>query len=113
MNKSLRMLFKVMGACRNKDKSLTVEQLQTLLLIAENPGITQKSIVATLGTTPSSTHRHIARLGQPSAEVNGHNLGLIEGRPHPEHGGWSALFLTHDGEAFLRGLTHVIEGSTA
>lgn len=55
---------------------MTVSTALTLIRVIENPGITQTEIVASEGTEPASTSRHVAILG-PHNPSRDEGLGLI------------------------------------
>lgn len=76
-----------------KEMGVTTPQYAALSVLAEEPGLSNAALARRSFVTPQTMNQILGRLEA---------AGLVERRPHPEHGRVLQAFLTEDGER-LRG----------
>lgn len=96
---------------READPKITVEEVTTLLIIAANPGIVQKSIGDMLELTSGSLSRTIGRLSR-YGDRNTPGLALIEVVEDPQDRRQKPLHLTKDGTTLVAAAIHELEGGS-
>jgi DNA-binding MarR family transcriptional regulator len=79
---------------------MTVNQMITLFLIAENPGLTQRDLLVSLGTTDSASSRIIALLSDIGSR-NVVGLALVEMKVNVQDRRERHLFLTSKGRRLM------------
>lgn len=88
-----------LGQFRSLDNDLPLQTAHILLLIAMQPGITVKELMARAKLSQSSCSRNIARL----SKTNRHGepgYDMVEARPDPTDSRRHKLYLTEKGKEF-------------
>lgn len=99
----LNLLIKAVEDLRNVYADMTLNQLQVLLLIAANPGITQRQIMEETGLPDSSTSRIVSIMGKFGNRGTG-PFNLIDLVPSETDRRYKGLHLTKKGRALVEKL---------
>lgn len=106
---NLNPLLDVMELIYDVYPSMTVQQIRVLLLIAANPGISQKEIMDTMGDiADSSVSRIVSILGAYGSRGTA-PMYLVEVRIHPTNRKSKALHLTKAGDALIQKLLRALK----
>ncbi len=76
-----------------KELGVTTPQYAALSVLAEEPGLSNAGLARRSFVTPQTMNQILIRLEE---------AGLVERRPHPEHGRVLQAFLTKEGEKLRR-----------
>jgi DNA-binding MarR family transcriptional regulator len=76
-----------------KELGVTAPQYAALSVLAEEPGLSNAGLARRSFVTPQTMNQILTRLEE---------AGLVERRPHPEHGRVLQAFLTKEGEELRR-----------
>lgn len=108
---NLNPLLDVMELIYGVYPSMTVQQIRVLLLIAANPGISQKEIMGAMGDiADSSVSRIVGILGAYGSRGT-KPMNLVEVRIHPTNRQSKALHLTKTGEELVRKLLRALKSA--
>lgn len=98
--KEIAALIKVLETLREVDSELPIQMAQTLLVVAQRPGITIQDISKDTGLSQASASRNVQALGK------WHRLGkpgfnLVEGVEDPHDTRRKIVFLTKEGRELV------------
>lgn len=107
----LRRMTSALGVFREKKSDASLATLQVFLVVAENPGISSRDIMARAGVTQSAVSRHMSILGEQSW-TGGEGMGLITSREDPQDRRVKVSSLTPKGIRFAERIIAALDPDT-
>jgi DNA-binding MarR family transcriptional regulator len=98
---SLHALLRLIGVVRKVDPEMPAQSLNTLLVVAQEPGIHQWDLARKLAVSPSAAARIALRLGDQTV-MGKKGLGLLHVETDEADRRQRLLWLTPKGQAFLK-----------
>ena len=117
MSKEIQKLSGMFSALSTLDKDMSIQQMQVLLMIAENPGMTQAEIGAKLDISTTNMNRWVGELEAKSAKRHTvtklplPGLAWVMKQEDPMHRSRKPLVLTAKGKQVLDNLFRYLWGS--
>ena len=119
MSQETQKLSRMFSGLSILDKDMSIQQMQVLLLIATEPGLSQAEIGARLDINTTNMNRWVGAMEakaakrHPVTKLPLSGLGWVAKQEDPMHRSRKPLFLTAKGKQVLDNLSHYLWGDHA
>lgn len=117
MSQETQKLSRMFSGLSILDKDMSIQQMQVLLLIAAEPGLSQSEIGIRLDISPTNMNRWVGEMEAKSAKRHAvtnlplPGLGWVVKQDDPMHRSRKPLVLTAKGKQVLDSLCHHLWGA--